>query len=55
MFRLRCQAWKDKLSETLATLQQGTIDVPAAGKATAETLQKLINRLRDARGAEGLV
>jgi DNA-directed RNA polymerase specialized sigma24 family protein len=45
VFRARCEAWKNKLSETLAVLQQGTIDVPAAAEATTDTLQKLINRL----------
>ncbi len=55
VFRTRCEAWKNKLGATLAALQQGTIDVPAAAEATTDTLQKLINRLSDQRGAEGLI
>ena len=54
-FRARCEAWKNKLSETLAALQQGKIEVPAAAEATTDTLQKLINRLSNPRGAEGLI
>jgi hypothetical protein len=55
VFRARCEAWKNKLSETLAALQQGKIEVPAAAEATTDTLQKLINRLSNPRGAEGLI
>ena len=55
VFRTRCKKWRDDLRATLAELQQGTIDVPAASGRTTEILQKLMKRLSDPRGAEGLV